>query len=274
VLHGALDQVCDVGVARDFVAHTTNASWVELPNVGHGYSAPQNWMPQFLAAYRGLIKRSEAALPPPPPSLGDLPVVEVPATGGGDLFAVLLSGDGGWAGLDKDVAAALAARGIPVAGLDSLRYFWKARTPESLAQDLDRLLRYYAAHWSKARAVLIGYSQGADVLPFAVNRLPADTRARVARTVMIGLGESASFEFHFASWLGSAAGDRPILPEVARLDAADAFCLYGRDERDSLCPRVPPGHVHAEELPGGHHFGGAYDALALKIVDGLAKKLT
>ena len=42
-----------------------------------------------------------------------------------DTFAVLLSGDGGWAGLDKEVAAALAARGIPVAGIDSLRYFWQ-----------------------------------------------------------------------------------------------------------------------------------------------------
>ena len=142
----------------------------------------------------------------------------MPAAGNGDVFAVLLSGDGGWAGLDKDVASALAAQGISVVGLDSLRYFWTARTPDTLAADLDRVLRYYTATWHKSHAVLIGYSQGADVLPFAVNRLPSASRSVVERTVMMGLGENASFEFHFTNWLGADSG-LPILPEVARLDA-------------------------------------------------------
>ena len=106
------------------------------------------------------------ALPPPPATLADLPLVEVPATGTGDTFAVLLSGDGGWAGLDQDVAAALSTQGIPVVGLDSLRYFWTPRTPDGLAADTDRMIRYYLAHFVKQRVLLIGYSQGADVLPF------------------------------------------------------------------------------------------------------------
>ncbi len=50
------------------------------------------------------------------------------AKNGGPTFAVILSGDGGWAGLDKKVAAALAAQGIDVVGIDSLRYFWSERT--------------------------------------------------------------------------------------------------------------------------------------------------
>jgi type IV secretory pathway VirJ component len=268
VLNGAQDQVCDVGAAREFVAQTHNASLVELPKVGHGYSVTRNWMPQFLTAFHSLEQQTRAALPPPPTSLADLPLVEVPAAGNGDLFAVLLSGDGGWAGLDKDVAASLAAHGVSVVGLDSLRYFWTARTPDALAADLDRVLRYYAANWHKTHAVLIGYSQGADVLPFAMNRLPAPSRAVVERTVMIGLGENASFQFHFTSWLGADSG-LPILPEVARLAAGSTLCLYGKDEGDSLCPKVPPGHVQAVQLPGGHHFDGAYDSLARRITAGL-----
>lgn len=268
VLNGAQDQVCDLAGAREFVAQTHNATFVELPKVGHGYSVTRNWMPQFLAAFHSLERDTHAALPPPPASLADLPLVEVPATGNGDVFAVLLSGDGGWAGLDKDVAAALAAQGISVVGLDSLRYFWTARTPDSLAADLDRVLRYYAATWHKSHAVLIGYSQGADVLPFAMNRLPAASRAVVERTVMMGLGENASFEFHFTNWLGADSG-LPILPEVARLDAGSTLCLYGKDEGDSLCPKVPAGHVQAVQVAGGHHFSGAYDSLARRITAGL-----
>ena len=268
-VNGALDQVCEIAGTRDFVSKSHNASLVELPNVGHGYSVPKNWMPQFLAAFRTLAEDPHAALPPPPASLEGLPLVEVPAAGTNDTFAVLLSGDGGWAGLDKDVAAALAAQGIPVVGLDSLRYFWQARTPDALATDLDRVLRYYADHWHKAHAVLVGYSQGADVLPFAINRLPTASRSLVERAVMMGLGENASFQFHFTNWLGGDSDGLPILPEVDRLDAGTTLCLYGKTEGDSLCPKVPTGHVQAVALPGGHHFGGGYDELARRIMAGL-----
>jgi type IV secretory pathway VirJ component len=223
-------------------------------------------MTPFLAAYRKLAAATPATLPAPPGALTDLPLIEVPATGADPRFAILLSGDGGWAGLDKDVAAALAARGIPVVGWDSLRYFWTARTPAGVAADLDRVLRFYAAHWERSRAIVIGYSQGADVLPFALNRLPAATRALVAGTALLGLGEKASFEFHVANWIGADdASALPIRPEAEKLPADTTLCLYGADETDSLCPRLG-GAVRVVKLPGGHHFDGDYARLAEIII--------
>ncbi|MEJ1962513.1 MAG: AcvB/VirJ family lysyl-phosphatidylglycerol hydrolase [Gammaproteobacteria bacterium] len=163
--------MCPASEARQFATQTRGAHYVELPNVGHNYRRSPEWMPQFRTAYASLMASGPKSLPPPPPDLADLPVIEVPASGvaatGGDQFAVLLSGDGGWAGLDKEVAGALSAQGVPVAGVDSLRYFWKSRTPAGLATDIDRIIRYYAYQWKKKRVLLIGYSQGADVLPFA-----------------------------------------------------------------------------------------------------------
>ena len=202
--------------------------------------------------------------------LADLPVVEVPPTAAGPRFAVLISGDGGWAAIDKGIAAALQKQGVPVVGFDSLRYFWTARTPEGLAADLDRLIRYYADRWKRSEVILIGYSQGADVLPFALNRLPARTRARVKLTALLGLGQKASFEFHLSNWIG-ASGDKPIAPEARKLLAADTLCIYGQDERDSLCPQLAPTHVRALSLAGGHHFGGDYDALAARILEAVPK---
>jgi type IV secretory pathway VirJ component len=266
-LQGEQDAVCSAAVTRQFVVDTGNATLVSLPNVGHGYSVTRNWLPQFLSTFHQLQAGQPAMTPPA--GLADLPLVEVPAAGGSDLFAVLLSGDGGWAGLDKAVGSALAARGVSVVGVDSLRYFWTPRTPEGLATDLDRVLRFYAAHWGKSRAVVIGYSQGADVLPFALNRLPSTSRNLVARSVLIAPGEQASFEFHLANWVLDDAGDRATLPEAMRLDAARTLCLYGRDEDDSLCEKVPAGHVTAEALPGGHHFDGAYETLANRVLTGL-----
>jgi type IV secretory pathway VirJ component len=46
---------------------------------------------------------------------------------------VLLTGDGGWAGLDQELAERLAARGVPVVGFNSLKYFRTERTPEEAA---------------------------------------------------------------------------------------------------------------------------------------------
>jgi type IV secretory pathway VirJ component len=185
---------------------------------------------------------------------------------------VLLSGDGGWAGIDKELAQALAGQGIPVAGLDSLRYFWSARTPEGLAADVDRTLRYYGAHWRRSRALLIGYSQGADVLPFAVNRLPAATRDSLVLVALIGLGRTAAFEFHLANWVGEPLG-LPVRPETDKLSAATTLCLYGKDDASSLCRDLGPPLARVIELAGGHHFGGDYAGLARLIlaqVDALA----
>jgi type IV secretory pathway VirJ component len=252
-----------VAAARSFVQRVPQATWMALPSDGQS-AAP---MANFERAYRR-IAVAQAALGAPPPQLSDLPIVEVPATGAGNRFAVLLSGDGGWAGIDKSLGTALAAQGVPVAGFDSLRYFWSARTPDQLAADLDRVIRYYAARWGRGDVLLVGYSQGADVLPFALNRLPAATRARVRLAALLGPGQKASFEFHLTNWLGPS-GDLPIAPEARKLSAASTLCIYGLEEKDSLCPELSPDHARAMPLQGGHHFGGQYEALAAQIIEAM-----
>lgn len=225
-----------------------------------------DWRGQFVAALRTLAP-APATVAALPASLDDLPLVEVPSRAPGTHFAVLLSGDGGWAGLDKEVATTLAAHGLPVVGFDSLRYFWSARTPRGLAADLARLVVAYAARWHRDEVVLIGYSQGADVLPFAVNRLPDSTRQRVTQVVLIAPGERASFEFHLDNWLRRDDDGLPTLPELVRLDPGKALCLYGTEDADAICPRLKSHGALAESLPGDHHFDGDYATLAARILE-------
>jgi len=266
-IHGARDLVCPVAPAKKFVAQVPNARFVELPKVDHDYAQQKLWQPQFLAAYQHLTANAPA-LPAPPVSLADLPLIELRTQTPGPTLAVLLSGDGGWAGLDKNVAAALVEKGVDVVGVDSLRDFWTARTPQSLAVDVDRIVRYYTAQWHDTNVVLIGYSQGADVLPFAINRLPAATRALITHSVMLGLGQNASFEFHVGNWLNDDDPDAlPILPEAVKLQPHKTLCIYGADEKDSLCPQLAPASVEAYPMKGGHHFDGNYDELATVILE-------
>jgi len=227
---------------------------------------------RLAAAYDRLAATNRQALPPPPASLAGLPLIETPATGPAatpvarDTFALFLSGDGGWAGLDKKVAAELAGQGVPVVGLDSLRYFWRKRTPEGLARDLDRMARYYAARWKRSRVVLVGYSQGANALPAAVNRLPEASRRRVAQVVLIGLEHKVSWQFHLSNWIGAPVEAQPILPEASKLSAGATLCIYGEGDGGALCPELPAESVTALQMPGGHHFNGAYDQLAARIL--------
>jgi type IV secretory pathway VirJ component len=271
-LHGVRDHVCAISEAREFIAQTKGARLVELPNLAHSYTGT-DWLPQFKSAFESIAAAEEAnRLPPPPATLADLPIVEVEATPGtatpgtSDSFALLISGDGGWAGIDKQLAALLADRGIPTVGVDSLRYFWTPRTPAELAQDIDRIVRYYAFHWKKKHALLVGYSQGADVLPFAINRLPSATRSLVRLVTLIGVSQSAAFEFHVTNWIGGDTGGLPVAPEMDKLSAADTLCVYGDDDQDSICPKVNPEHARIIKLPGGHHFGGNYLPLAQLVI--------
>jgi type IV secretory pathway VirJ component len=264
---------CSVDAIRAFTAHMPGAAVVALPE--GDLESSSRWLGPLLAAFDILAQRTARDIAPRAPlALGNLPVVEVAARAGApptDLLAIVLSGDGGWAGLDKEVAQALAEHGIPVAGLDSLRYFWSARSPQGLAGDIDRMIRYYIEHFGKQRVLLIGYSQGADVLPFAVNRLAASTRAHIALGVLMGMSEHAVFEFHVSNWISNDNSGPATMPEVNRIAGIPILCIYGEGDNDSLCPKLDAAKVRIVKLPGGHHFNGDYAGLAREILAATAR---
>ncbi len=262
---GQKDEVCNPQAAEVFAAKVANGEIVRLPTVGHGFSVERNWMPQFRDAYARLSARPAPAVAAQP-DIGDLPLQEVHASGTTDEFALLLTGDGGWAGLDQELAARLAASGVPTVGLNSLKYFWSARTPEQTARDVERILRHYLSVWNKQRVLLVGYSFGADVLPFVVTRLPSDLRQRVASVSLLGIDANASFEVRVSDWVGSDDGGPATQPELARITHLPVLCLYGEGEKDSICPGLPPGMATREQVGSGHHFSGEYATLAERIL--------
>ena len=104
------------------------------------------------------------------------------------------------------------------------------------------------------------------MLPFAVNRLPAATRARVALAALMGMSEHALFEFHVSSWVSNDTSGPATMPEVNRISGVPVLCIYGEDEGDSLCPKLDPKTVRVVKRKGGHHFDGDYAGLARDIL--------
>jgi len=58
VLQGDIDQVCNPPATEAFVKQVQGGQVVILPKVGHGYSVPRNWMPQYR---QGLLDLLDAA---------------------------------------------------------------------------------------------------------------------------------------------------------------------------------------------------------------------
>jgi len=209
------------------------------------------------------VRFSQAADTPPPgavPDIKGLPVIEIPASGSSrEDFAIVLSGDGGWAGLDRKIAELLSAKhGVSVVGFNCLAYFLNRRTPEGAAGDVERILRHYCGVWAKSRIILIGYSFGADVLPFIASRLPADLRAAVQVVVFISLGHSIDFKFGLSDWLGGKPkpSEMETVPEMQKLRGMKILCFYGLDDKDKTCASAELDFVTAIPVQGGHGIGG------------------
>lgn len=228
---------------------------------------------RLLAAVTPMLQENERGKPT---KLANLPLVEIEAKHPDHLMAVIYSGDGGWRDIDKQIGEVLAQRGVPVVGVDSLRYFWKEKTPEETARDLDAILQHYMSTWNAPDVILIGYSFGAGILPFAINRLPHTTREHVVLTALLGLETRADFEIALTAWLGaSPSKTSPLtLPEVLRLDPTRVQCFFGEEEEDTLCRNPQLDRLERIETKGGHHFDEDYAALAARILDGARKRLS
>ena len=202
-----------------------------------------------------------------PSSLADLPLNEVNAVGNRGVFAVFLTGDGGWVAIDEGISNELAARGIPVVGWNQRSYLWSGKTPDRAAADLARIIAAYRVRWRRDSVIVIGYSRGAGIAPFAVNRLPDAQRGTVQLVALIGAEHEAGFHFRMRDLFNSAPApdDVLVMPEVRRLGAARLICFYGEGEDNTLCPDLAPPAV-VVKMSGGHHLDGAYGEIGRRIV--------
>lgn len=193
-----------------------------------------------------------------------------------DTMAVVYSGDGGWRDLDREVAGYLQQQGVPVVGIDSLRYFWSEKTPRQTADDLAKIVRTYGKRWKVRHILLVGYSFGADVLPATYNHLPAHLKQEVAQLSLMALSHQVDYEISVTGWLGvpgAGAGGDP-LNDIKMIDPGLVQCFYGKDEQDDACRDLKGSKVDVNELEGGHHFDGDYESLGRLIIDRLVRKLT
>jgi type IV secretory pathway VirJ component len=280
-LQGLIDQVCAPPQTVAFVGKVPHAKVVSLEKVGHGFSVPARWGAAFDRSVAEMLE-TQSVLDPIPHTVRQDPVLKSPEEVTAKLEAldlplqvtwppgaravdIFVSGDGGWADLDEGVARHLASRGIAVVGWNALRYFWLGKTPQGFADDLARVVQSLP---ESAAVFAGGYSFGAETVPVVVAAATDPALKRIAGLTLLGPGPYAAFEVSPLDWIRTStqATSHPVGTAIS--DAArPVLCVLSDDDRDSGCPTGPLPAYTRSVVPGGHHFGADYGALASRIAE-------
>jgi type IV secretory pathway VirJ component len=253
----------------DTVAHFLNAS-----QGTNSVVVPGGGQDQLFAAAADAVFQIAAL---PKPTLSSIPLVELPArSGDANAIFILISGDGGWRDIDKQIGEFLSQHGVHVIGIDSLRYFWKKKTPQEIASDLNRVVEYYTKRWKVDRVGLGGFSFGADVIPLAWKHLSTDSQQAIGHIVLLGLEPTAALEVTVSGWLGIGdSREIDVRPYLATLPKQKTMCFYGAEEKadaDTACVFKELDGARRLERPGGHHFDGDYESVARIIRDAVTSE--
>lgn len=193
----------------------------------------------FVAA-AGYFDRDPVHVYPAVPPAADIAVVNV----SGDMGLRFLLG--------ASTSRGLTARHIPVVGISSPAVFRKRRTRAEIDAFVADAVRLGLSRTGVRRIVMMGQSYGADIVQTGLAHLPADLRAKVAAVILVLPGESVYFRADPTGWAYRGTPDSVATDTANTLTWAPLTCIYGVEEKDSLCPllRVPGARVIG--MPGGH----------------------
>ncbi len=263
VLQGKLDDICNYQNTADFIKQSSDAELIALDKVGHGFSKWTDFMPQWDNAFNSLLaddqEKSQSEKQDTAFSGKDLPLVvtESKKADPQTPFTIFISGDGGWYSFEQNLANRFATSGIPTAGLDAKKYFWNRRTPEESANDIASVLNFFSAKWQKKEVILIGYSMGAEVLPFIIEKLPSGIRSKISKTVLLSPGTKADFEIHLTNMLGLGNWNNTydVVNELKQTDSLVPYLIItGTDEDSPLPTQLSESRIQFAKVPGDHHY--------------------
>ncbi|HVI46791.1 MAG TPA: AcvB/VirJ family lysyl-phosphatidylglycerol hydrolase [Chitinophaga sp.] len=204
--------------------------------------------------------------------VNNLPVqVRAPGTGSEAPLIFYITGDGGMKKFSVNVIDAFHEQHYPVVALNALKYFWNKKTPQQAAADVASLITYYQSAWNTNHGiVLIGYSMGADVLPFIYNQLPAAVSSQVQQLVCLSPSRFTDMEVHISDMLGKSAHKGMSVPaEMNRITNKPLLIVFGEEEKDFNLKDLTIPHYRKLVLPGGHTYDEDASGVAGKIIAAL-----
>jgi len=194
----------------------------------------------------------------------NLPIIEYKSTGISAYYVIFITGNGGMKNLEKSIHQYLNIRNISVVVINAKKYFWSEKCPAQIGCDLETLMNQYNRKWGETKVVLMGYSLGAEVLPFAVNKMRDQYKKKIFDLILIGPSQKAIFKVRPLDYFFGANKGTEIIKELLKMKAGKAYIICD-DSEFSLCKIDLAGLIDHDLLEGGHHFGRDYTPLSKLI---------
>lgn len=181
-------------------------------------------------------------------------------------LVLYICGDGGFNAFTSGFCASLNKNGYMVTAVNSRSYFWSKKSPEQAAADISAYIDAVFKGRPGQELVLVGYSFGADVSPFIVNRLTASAKKHLVSMILLDPSTSTDFEIHISDmWGKPKKRGMDVIAEINKSGSRKTAIILGEDGKDFPLQSILLKNYRSERLAGGHHFAGDTDALAKTV---------
>ncbi len=196
-----------------------------------------------------------------------MPITLMPKKDSGKPLLFYISGDGGMNHFSQNLVKSLGAQGYPIITLDAKEYFWKKKTQQQATLDVSNLLAKYSSEWNLRSIVFVGYSFGADVVPFIYNGMNAEVKNKIESIVLLSPSQTTDFEIHLTSMFGLGKSDgESVVAQINKITNKKVVILYGSEETDFPKDKLTIKNKEVVVLQGGHHYDGDTVNLAKEIL--------
>lgn len=200
------------------------------------------------------------------PTAGDFAIKEWDAPTHEKPLLFYISGDGGFNKFSIGLCEALNKDDFDVVALNSKTYFDGKKTPEQTTLDITNFLSKKLAGRKNQEVIFIGYSFGADVVPFILNLLPKNFQSDVKTSFLLASSGSTDFEIHWSDMFGgNTKRSRDVVSEINKLQNQKIVIIDGSGDHNLNQSRITIKYTYVV-LPGGHHFDGDIDEVANELV--------
>lgn len=198
----------------------------------------------------------------------NLPIKEWTTNSQDKPLIFYLSGDGGMNNFSTGLCEALHDKGFDVSALNSKSYFWDKKTPQKTADDINNFLTKKLSGRKNQQIILIGYSFGADVLPFILNRIPKDIDNKILVSFLMASSGNTDFEIHWSDIFGGhTKRSMDVVSEINKLTDEKIVILSASNDKTLAVNKITLKRFTREVLPGGHHFDGDTKEVAKVILN-------
>ncbi len=182
---------------------------------------------------------------------------------------IYFSGDGGFNAFSNALCDDFSKNGYNVIALNSKSYFWKKKTSQQTAAFIEPYIQKYFKERRQQSVALIGYSFGADVMPFVYNSLPQAIQKITNKIILLAPSPTTDFEVHMLDMAGSSTTyNMDVAAEINKIQSASVY-IINSNKSDFPVNKVKIKNAYTTIINSSFHFDKNLQALLPSIYKSL-----